>query len=51
MVGLSATALTGSTLPWRTPPTLRGSDVPHAGLYAGLMVGAAAERIEVIASG
>ena len=50
MVGLSATALTGATLPWRTPPALRAGDAPHAGLYAGLMVGAAAERIEVIAS-
>jgi hypothetical protein len=50
MVGLSATALTGATLPWRTPPALRAGDDPHAGLYAGLMVGAAAERIEVTAS-
>ena len=51
MVGLCATALTGASLLWRTPPTLRARDDPHAGLHVGLIVGAAAERIEVIVSG
>jgi hypothetical protein len=49
MVGLSTTAHTAQALPWRRPPTLRDSEAPHAGLYAGLIVGAAAERIELVA--
>jgi hypothetical protein len=49
MVGLSTTAHTAQTLPWRRPPTLRDSEAPHAGLYAGLIVGAASERIELVA--
>jgi hypothetical protein len=48
-VGLSTTAHTAQTLPWRRPPTLRDSEAPHAGLYVGLIVGAASERIELVA--
>lgn len=51
MVGLSTTTHSAQSMPWRTPPALRSGDDPHADLYAGLIVGAAAERIEVIASG
>ncbi len=50
MVGLSAAAFTRETLPWRSPPTLRANDDPHAGLHAGLIIGAAGERIEVVAT-
>jgi hypothetical protein len=48
MVGLRAPAVLPPRLPWRTPPRRRAIGEPAAGRRAGLLVGAAGERLEIV---
>ena len=48
MVGLRASSALPHTLPWRTAPRQRASGEPHAGRRAGLLIGAAGERLEIV---